>query len=298
MAKNTNLRVYPLRLTKKKWRIPIHVRHECSNRCARMWISDPRDPFHFISRNNTDYVNGRCSNYDKVEHGAIRLDNFNLSNPQGTTGDIHNPDEVVIPDQKIKIDIIYPLTNPVEVSIDFGHKFITRRELLFMITELYRHIYKEEERTSPTVEYVLNKQCDECSDKKSSEYIISFAPKEKSCECVICYTDYETKEAAKLPCGHVFHNECIKKWLDLEIDNNSCPMCRQSVLDCKACDGKRVQQEHYESVVIPVEHRGLILNRNHTFGIFGIYGHDLEDLGIEYLEYDRITKKLHLGIYC
>jgi hypothetical protein len=297
MAKPQNLRVYPLRLTKKRWRIPIYVRHECSDRCARVWVNDPHNPFHFMLQRNPDYIDGKCPNYDKVEYGAIRLDRFNIARPEGTSGHLYNPDEVVIPDRKINIDINYPLTNPVEVMIDFGHRGITRRELLFMITSLYGHIYEQEEQTSPSIAYTVSKHCDGCAEKKISESVITFVPKkkEKKKECAICFSDYQTKKAVKLPCSHVFHEECAKKWLDDE--NNNCPLCRSTVLDCEDCDGKRVTHEHHESVVIPVEHRGFFLNRNHTFGIFGIYGHDLEDLGVESMEYDREHRKLSLGIY-
>ena len=42
-------------------------------------------------------------------------------------------------------------------------------------------------------------------------------------ECTICllqYTD-ETKKATE--CQHIFHQECIDRWLQ---ENNSCPLCR------------------------------------------------------------------------
>ena len=294
-----NLRVYPLRLTKRRWQIPIHVRHECSDRCARMFVRDPDAPYRYILQNNPDYRDGKCSSHDKVEFGAIRLNNFDPENPQGTSGSLYNPDEIVIPDQRINIDINYPLTNSVQVVVDFGHPDISRRELLFMVTALYNHIYDEEERTSPTIAYTVARNCEGCFEKKASEYVISFIPKkrEKKKECAICYQNYKKKKAAKLPCEHIFHEDCIKQWLDGEEDKNSCPLCRETVLRCDDCDGSRVRYEHHESVVIPVEHRGRLLNRNHTFGVFGIYGHDLEDLGIERLAYNREAKQLYLGIY-
>ena len=46
---------------------------------------------------------------------------------------------------------------------------------------------------------------------------------ECSNECTICllqYTD-ETKKATE--CQHIFHQECIDRWLQ---ENNSCPLCR------------------------------------------------------------------------
>jgi len=43
-------------------------------------------------------------------------------------------------------------------------------------------------------------------------------------ECAICKVEYtEGEESIVLPCAHVFHDECIKKWLQM---HNTCPVCR------------------------------------------------------------------------
>ncbi|XP_061342216.1 NEP1-interacting protein 1-like [Gastrolobium bilobum] len=51
----------------------------------------------------------------------------------------------------------------------------------------------------------------------------------KSC-CSICFQDFEDGELVRIlpKCGHVFHLECIDKWL---IQQGSCPMCRTYVPD-------------------------------------------------------------------
>lgn len=42
--------------------------------------------------------------------------------------------------------------------------------------------------------------------------------------CSVCKEDYESDQTAiKLPCSHLFHDECILPWLK---DRNSCPTCR------------------------------------------------------------------------
>ncbi|KAL8157269.1 hypothetical protein AgCh_002102 [Apium graveolens] len=45
-------------------------------------------------------------------------------------------------------------------------------------------------------------------------------------ECVICMEEYIDTIAKEMPCKHVFHGECVEKWLKM---NGSCPVCRYSM---------------------------------------------------------------------
>lgn len=46
-------------------------------------------------------------------------------------------------------------------------------------------------------------------------------------ECVICFDEHVIGQTAcKLPCGHIFHPECLKDWLAKQA---SCPICRYEV---------------------------------------------------------------------
>lgn len=45
--------------------------------------------------------------------------------------------------------------------------------------------------------------------------------------CSICYDEMTNPESCKkLPCGHIFHEQCLARWLER---NNSCPYCRQNI---------------------------------------------------------------------
>lgn len=47
--------------------------------------------------------------------------------------------------------------------------------------------------------------------------------------CVICIVDFEKDEVLRmLPCKHMFHTECIDRWLAI---SSKCPVCRMDALD-------------------------------------------------------------------
>ena len=71
-------------------------------------------------------------------------------------------------------------------------------------------------------------------------------------ECTICLLQYteETKKATE--CQHIFHQECIDRWLQ---ENNSCPLCRH------------VLQQHTRSTIDEE-----VPNTNYDYGFSGGYG--------------------------
>ena len=45
--------------------------------------------------------------------------------------------------------------------------------------------------------------------------------------CSICYEEFSgTSTHVTTICGHQYHRECIRKWLD---NNTSCPLCRTDI---------------------------------------------------------------------
>lgn len=52
--------------------------------------------------------------------------------------------------------------------------------------------------------------------------------------CSICLSDFTaSQEIRKTKCGHCFHTQCLKGWLNV---NHTCPLCRQD-LACPSGDG-------------------------------------------------------------
>lgn len=46
-------------------------------------------------------------------------------------------------------------------------------------------------------------------------------------QCIICMEEFEKKEKVKLlPCGHIFHDNCIKQWL---LKQKTCPFCKSEI---------------------------------------------------------------------
>lgn len=46
-------------------------------------------------------------------------------------------------------------------------------------------------------------------------------------QCSVCWEDFVLKETVyQLPCQHVYHETCIRRWLEL---HGTCPICRQNL---------------------------------------------------------------------
>jgi len=333
-------RVYPVRTTRDRWKIPLFCYHNCNESCNIIIINDTS--FEYKISENPDYKNGMCSKNNLLEKTYVRIADFDINNPKGNKGPLYESESKVISDNSFKVFIYYPLSSVFEVVLETpSNNGFTLKELLYSIKNLYEYIYREEERTATPQIYNLKKLCTTCGNENLSKYIKYIRELEeyknltnyKSLDdCCICCSGYiekrkfeemkvENKEMKEnrivkassglslssivsertieyskpvsLKCGHIFHNSCIKEWLK---KSGTCPICRATIFECNNCDGSGVIYYNFTGVVIPLEDRGNILNRNQTYGIFGIHSYDIEDLVIENLFYDNKKKQLYIDI--
>lgn len=286
------IRIYPIRTSRNNWNIKLYSKHTCNINCDIIMEIDENDPQQLILKHNPKFINGKCDLYSKLIKTKIRLSTFDINNPLSEYGTLVNSEEKVIPDHSFSISIYYPLSHVFEINVNTDNGF-RLAELIYFIRILYEYIYNEEERTSTPQIYNLKKSCSSCKVNDLTKYVDE-NDEDKNNECCICYNNYlHDNIGCKLKCKHVFHETCINQWVTT---SKTCPICRYNIFMCNKCDGKGVIYYQYTGVVVPLEQRGYILNRNYTNGIFGIYGYDIEDLLLTGMHYDRIKKKLFINI--
>ncbi|XP_062316991.1 E3 ubiquitin-protein ligase AMFR-like isoform X2 [Osmerus eperlanus] len=85
-------------------------------------------------------------------------------------------------------------------------------------------------------------------------------------DCAICWDAMAT--ARRLPCGHLFHNSCLRSWLE---QDTSCPTCRMS-LDAREGAGERGARQggpREDGLGPEAEARPHINQHNHFFHFDG-----------------------------
>lgn len=288
--------IYPIRTTRKKWKIPLFCYHECGEYCQRIFVSQDSGLgyYNYNEIDNPDFIDGKCSKLNKLEDTYINFESFNIENPCGAKGKLYKPNMIVINDVEFTILISFPLLNPIRATFkNITNDGITLKNIIFSIKKLYKYIYEEEERTASIVTYSLRKTCDNCNNIKVEDYL-NEAKIESDEECCICYSKYTTENKGyELKCNHVFHKNCIYNWL---LNKSTCPLCRSNYFECVMCDNTGYVYYNYTGKVIPPEIRGEYINRNQTDGIFGIYGYDYNNLVLSQMEYNRIDKELKIVV--
>lgn len=293
-------RVYPIRTSRKFWSIPLFCYHMCNQNCNILIVSNNSNQYILID--NPDYYNGKCSYNNKLKKTTVKISLFDINSPQGDSGLLYNPDEKVIMDNSFKVSIYFPLSYVFEVVISTPktNNGFTLKELIYSIKNLYEFIYEEELRTSSPQIFNLKKFCTNCGNKDLSKFIekIDIDNLKDLDDCCICYSNIINSQedfdfTIKLKCSHIFHNKCIKTWLE---KSGTCPLCRYNIFECTNCDGSGIIYYNFTGSVIPYEERGMNINRNISNGVFGIHTFDLEDLVIEKLFYNKIEKRLYVNM--
>ena len=287
------MRIYPLRLSKNYWKIPIYSIHKCNEYCTFSLFLDENNPNSLSINNNPDYniSLNQCPKFSQIEKDIIPIWKFDINSPQTQHGLLFNMDKIVIPDKNFKMFLTYPLTQPVDVEVISSTKNFTLRELIYGIKKAYIEIYNEEEETATPRNHIRKRICPckyidlKKTLKKNRNPINN--------KCSICH-DKLNHNQIKLNCNHIFDKDCIEQWIDN--DGTNCPLCREELYKCDICKGQKYLYNFYRGIVIPHNQRGYVMNRNHTDGIYGIYGHDLEDLCIENMYYNRVRKRLYIDI--
>ena len=288
------MRIYPLRLSKNYWKIPIYSKHQCNEFCSLSLFSEQNNPNYLTISQNPEYDmhSNKCPNNNEIQTDIIPISKYDINNPLTRRGILYNFDKIVVPHKNFKTYITYPLTNPVDIEIISSVNNFTLRELIYAIKEAYIKIYKEEEETATPLIYIRKKicPCKYIDLKKTLKKQITIKTK----TCVICYDDLHNFKKVKLNCNHIFDKKCIEKWIDNS--GNNCLLCRAPLYNCNVCNGKQYISSYYKGIVVPLNQRGYIMNRNYTNGIYGIYGHDLEDLCIKNMYYNKLRRRLYLDI--
>lgn len=287
-------RIYPLRFSRTYWSIPLVSEHICNpNVCSQIpEYNEDTNELRIVS--NPEYQNGECSMSQWLYPTVVSLAAYSYKNPCGNMGKLYEPDRVVIPDKEFTIKIDFPLTNATEITIK-GDGNYTLRDVLYFIKSAYEKIYREEEETSTEQEFTFQRDC-ECKNEDISKYWSAINPPhpyENEC-CSICYGGYENKSIVKLNCNHTFDNNCITSWTNTQ--KNTCPLCRQPIINCESCNGAGFVTYTQNYKVVPLNLRGVDMFRNDTDGKYGIYQYDMENLLLDRLIYNSKLKLLCLQL--
>lgn len=312
-----SIRVYPIRMTRKEWHIGLYTVHECTLGCNYQLIKDRRlKKFKCMIRQVSQ--NSSCTRKNNIENTMVSINNFDIRNPCGIFGKLHLANTIVIPHTEFTMILQYPFSTKLKITVNdpLGNGF-TLKEVLYAIKLSYQDIYETEERTASNHMYILIRECTKCNvinvKKKIKEnQDPDCAPSAQ--ECSICKEDLVNNSLNKQPpvlgnvrsvdddeggiiklggCGHIFHENCIDRWI--ESNGKTCPLCRATLYNCDSCDGSGYKTIYHEGVVPPIEYRG-IEPRLHTDGLYGIYDCYLEDLYVSGLKYNNNDRELFVSI--
>ena len=86
------------------------------------------------------------------------------------------------------------------------------------------------------------------SVSKQIDYFINNTNNKKNEECIICLEKISFQERHFLHCGHIFHCDCINKWLNM--DKNKCPTCKQNIECDKSLSEESISLENNNEIIV------------------------------------------------
>jgi hypothetical protein len=278
--------MYPMRLTRNIWNIPLYAVHECSEQCEQ----EPG-----ITHEGHGGAVG-CPFRNKILKTEIHINSFNKNEPRGLHGKLQKHNEIVIPDKEIDMIVSFPLHNYVNMHIISSKENFSLSEILHGVKISYLQIYLHEEITASPRTFILDTNCFACNMNIVKNSVNQSEKPYEENVCSICCENFEnTESGCVLSCDHCFHKECLHQWIDC--NKRTCPNCRDLIFKCGSCGGDGLIQYEYDAVVLPYELRSRDFPfRNCTNGIYGIYFYDLEELFLQKMVYDRINKKLYITV--
>ena len=261
-----------IRFSSQAWVIPLMREHKC------------------------DILNdGECSISNTIEHALVPLNDFDLTND-----DILYLDDVVIQDSEYTIEINKPLNEAVSFVVHKNGE-TTLRELIWLISRLYKDIYRIEENTASTQRVRLEYKCRSCTDAIAVMNEIEGSDE----RCSICFEPL-TEGVIETKCSHSFHSKCLTEWTRVS-KPPSCPMCRARLARCDVCQDSGFIVETRTFIEIPIDlapvmavrerlHIENIRVRNTTDGVYGIHTYFLYQLLLSGLQYNRMTRTVSMTI--
>lgn len=139
------------------------------------------------------------------------------------------------------VDMRWSIVDDVLVfdPVDLGHNTITNDVIdddvlvfddsLDFIGHGYNNNNVENYNDGTTRVVGVNKPASQDSIKNLERVTIDHGGKEESSECSICLGVLSVGSIAirmPHPCSHVYHQDCITRWLNI---CNTCPLCRRSI---------------------------------------------------------------------
>lgn len=258
--------------------------HKCSILCKLNFNLEIDDDF---VTNLIISDDGICQRQKKICESVVNIYSFSASSPTTIDGDLLKSEEICIKDEKIKINISFPVRTPLTVNI-YSKGGFTLSQILEKLKKIYKYMYEKEKRTSNYKKYVVHQECQKCKTFSGIHSEIDSLPFSSSQEeCVVCQE--EDMNLTQLKCNHTFHSSCIKKWSE---NHNTCPLCRKVFYSCVDCKDTKYVKKIFRSKILPKKYRDNPFIRPDTDGYFGIYLRDFEDLNIKTLIYYKKKKTL------